>query len=244
MTHEFLQKVHDPHAKHWEGFCDQWTAAALNPQINRFISSTQGLICNEIYISEGELEELFTLFYLNFKTQVIAGKKANRLITANDQILRNGFGIDDLNPYDFHKNIVCNKVTLVILLLCLQTQFNPAQSMEKATYCVQIFQKLNDEIQLGYIHPLTKEKVDEYFSDRTLTPQERASKAFIAVTSDRLKILPKKDADTVIRFFEEGVVRNYVRSANLINGTFSDIPFQKYKILISVPENFLEDIIE
>jgi hypothetical protein len=58
--------------------------------------------------------------------------------------------------------------------------------MEKATYCVQIFQKLNNEIQLGYIHPLTKEKVAEYFSDSTLTPQERASKAFIAVYCDSI----------------------------------------------------------
>jgi len=105
LTHEFRQRVHDPNAQTWEGFCHQWTAAALNPQINDFITSTQGLICNDIYISEGELEELFTLFYTNYTSKLIAGKRANRIATSTDQMLRNEFGIDDLNPYEFHKNI-------------------------------------------------------------------------------------------------------------------------------------------
>lgn len=105
LTNEFRQRVYDPNAQKWEGFCHQWTAAALNPKINDFIYSTQGLICNDIYISEGELEELFTLFYTNFKTNLIAGKRTIRVATATDQMLRNEFGIDDLSPYDFHKNI-------------------------------------------------------------------------------------------------------------------------------------------
>lgn len=105
LTREFEAKVYDPQAKEWEGYCHQWTAAALDPQINEFIASTQGLICKDLYLSEGELEELFSLFYTQYQSRLLSGKRAHRSPTLNDRILRNELGLDDLSPADFHKNI-------------------------------------------------------------------------------------------------------------------------------------------
>lgn len=105
LTQEFLKQIHNPKAQYWEGYCNQWSAGSLDPQVNQFISSTKGVICDSIFISEGELKELFTLFYSTYTPKFVAGSRTRVDFNENSDWLRSNLGLDDLAAHDFHNNV-------------------------------------------------------------------------------------------------------------------------------------------
>lgn len=105
LTDEFRGRVHRPEAKFWEGHCNQWAAGALDREVNQFISSVGGLICDDILISEGELKELFTLFYSDYSTRLLAGERTRYDPSIHDRWLRSYLGLDDLAAQDFHNHL-------------------------------------------------------------------------------------------------------------------------------------------
>jgi|GEM_PF-2990295 len=109
--------------------------------------------------------------------------------------------------------------------------------------CVRIFQQINREIQGGFVNPETKQRVAEYFSDATLHPKERARRAFVAVVSDRLSLLPKNEAKKVQEFLKKRVFRNYSDSAGSIRAYLHEPIFEK-KIMLSLPELIQETTME
>lgn len=105
LTKHYLKKIHNPKAQYWEGHCNQWSASSLDPEVNQFISSTQGVICDNIFISEGELKELFTLFYSDYIPKFVAGNRTWIDPSENNLWLRSELGIDDLRADTFHTNL-------------------------------------------------------------------------------------------------------------------------------------------
>jgi|GEM_PF-2592573 len=105
LTREFLKKIHNPNAEYWEGHCNQWSAGALDPEVNQFISKTKGVICDSVFISEGELKELFTLFYSDYVPKFVAGNRTITNFNEDSMLLRSHLGLDDLSAQEFHSNV-------------------------------------------------------------------------------------------------------------------------------------------
>lgn len=102
---------------------------------------------------------------------------------------------------------------------------------------------MNQEIREGFVSPQTRQRVAEYFSDKSLDPRDRARMAFIAVVSDRLLLLPKKEAKKVQEFLEKRVVRSYHDSPGNIHAFLHEPPFSK-KIILNLPELIQETTME
>jgi len=120
-----------------------------------------------------------------------------------------------------------------------------AQLSDKDAYCIRVFQKINQEIRWGYVRPQTRERVIQYFYDQKIPAQDRAKKIFAAVVSDRIKLLPKKEAKAVQKFLLKNVYLDYQESGSpAFAGFFNESPPNKKEIVLSLPVDLRDTIIE
>lgn len=86
------------------GFCHQWSAASLNIDIERRLSSTEGISCDEVLITQGELKELFTGLYevplAEFYGNITRKAEVGAIIE-----IKNKIGLDDLPAHIFHQEL-------------------------------------------------------------------------------------------------------------------------------------------
>lgn len=92
-------------AERWEGLCEQWSASSLDPRINQFLDETQGVVCDGVVLSQGELEELFTFFYSGFDGLFLEGERDNRNRSAAQLRMEDELGWSDVNPSKFQKAV-------------------------------------------------------------------------------------------------------------------------------------------
>lgn len=138
-------------------------------------------------------------------------------------------------------------VGIFFLTVILIRGENPtyAQSPDRGSYCVRVFQELNREIRSGYVTPQTRERVTQYFYDQKIPAQDRAKKIFAAVVSDRIKLLPKKEAKAVRKFLLKNVFQDYQESGSpAFAGFFNSSPPDKKEIVVSLPVDLRDTIIE
>lgn len=138
-----------------------------------------------------------------------------------------------------------SRPTLFILLLLASKILAPSvQANENGTFCVQLFKEMNQQIELGFVLSQTQRKIAAYFTDATLTPQERAAKVFEAVVSDRIRLLAEPEAQQVMRFLKERVIRKYNETGKLISAEFIDGLISKSKIQLNIPIEIRNSILE
>lgn len=120
-----------------------------------------------------------------------------------------------------------------------------AQDSNKSSYCVGVFQKINDEIRFGYVSPKTRERVTQYLNDKKVPAKDRAKKIFYEVISDRIKLLPKKEGQIVKNFLLDHVVLDHQESGSpVFAGFFDESHYGKKEIIISIPIDLSDTIIE
>ena len=106
-----LKNTHfQPDAKSWEGQCVQWSAAALDPAIERLLDSTSGIVCGDVMISFGEIKELFTALYSNIQATLFCGSKTlqRRGSFYGNPVIRGArdrYGFDDFAASDFDSRL-------------------------------------------------------------------------------------------------------------------------------------------
>lgn len=90
----------------WTGVCHQWSAAALNPEVESLLGDGQGIICDGILFTRGGLKELFTALY-NYskegKEQVGTGNRKREMMP-QEMAAVSEFALNDENgfaPQDF-----------------------------------------------------------------------------------------------------------------------------------------------
>ena len=86
------------------GFCHQWSAAALHPDIYQRLSASDGIICNNTLITQGELKELFTAFY-HVPTAPFFGNITKESESDVMYNIRKKLGMDDLFASTFHTTL-------------------------------------------------------------------------------------------------------------------------------------------
>ncbi|HLD98665.1 MAG TPA: hypothetical protein VJB59_00305 [Bdellovibrionota bacterium] len=103
-----ISKTHyDPTFPSWAGFCNQWSAAASDPEVNRVIRKTEGLICGDALLTKGEIKELFTGFYVT-KQQEMYGDRYLRKEARERRKWKKLLGFDDLPAHVFHEKLYEN----------------------------------------------------------------------------------------------------------------------------------------
>ena len=111
------KKFNQPNAEDWNGVCNQWSFGSQHPEIHKLVEYTQGMMCNDYFLSQGEIKELFTAFYHDIKASDVYGfrndtnyKKLKLNNDKNDILLaRKVFdemvGEDDFPAISFHQNL-------------------------------------------------------------------------------------------------------------------------------------------
>ncbi|OFZ52658.1 MAG: hypothetical protein A2428_01445 [Bdellovibrionales bacterium RIFOXYC1_FULL_54_43] len=103
-----VSKTHyDPTFPSWAGFCNQWSAAASDPEVNRIIRKTEGLICGDALLTKGEIKELFTGFYVT-KQREMYGDRYPRKEARERRKWKKLLGFDDLPAHVFHEKLYEN----------------------------------------------------------------------------------------------------------------------------------------
>ena len=94
-----------PDAPYWEGFCHQWSMASLNPGVNEILSRSDGLLCGNTVLTQGELKELFTAFYATGSDSphlsIIGGRLSHKTPMKWNK-LRRLVGADDVPAHRLH----------------------------------------------------------------------------------------------------------------------------------------------
>lgn len=57
------ERFYRPEAPEWMGFCDQWSAASLDSEVDQVIKAIGNINCAGVRLSQGEIQELFTGYY-------------------------------------------------------------------------------------------------------------------------------------------------------------------------------------
>lgn len=98
---------HNPNAQFWEGFCDKWSAASLDPAVNSYIEKADAkVICRNVVITKGEIKELFTGFY-DYKNSPVgfSGHRFDRELDGHEQeLLRTGQDLYSADSFDMTLN--------------------------------------------------------------------------------------------------------------------------------------------
>ncbi len=115
-------EFYNPDALTWEGYCDRWAAASLNPTVDLFVDSVELLVCGDVLLSQMELEEVMSGFYPT-EPQEFHGIRVNREMTENDFALLTHSGFDDLQPADFVNRVVENIRDKFGVVMDLKTAF-------------------------------------------------------------------------------------------------------------------------
>ncbi len=94
----------DPDVESWWGVCQQWSGAALDPKVEQFLSSTQGVVCRGTVLTQAEIKELITAFYHPVE---ISFKGAHNIdpYTENNAVAMGVLGSNPLSAADFHHMI-------------------------------------------------------------------------------------------------------------------------------------------
>lgn len=70
----YLEKnFYNANAPTWYGVCHQWSFASQDPNVLQFVRNTKGLLCDDKFLSLGEIKELFTIFYQKISESEIMG---------------------------------------------------------------------------------------------------------------------------------------------------------------------------
>lgn len=108
------QRQAETHASHykpkqpsWAGYCEFWSAAASNPEINQFLQKTGDLKCGDVILTKGEIRELVTGF-ANDKDNGIFGNKSVTERSLEAHAFRNASGFDDLSADTFDLHLLGN----------------------------------------------------------------------------------------------------------------------------------------
>lgn len=96
-----------PTAPSWEGFCHQWAAGALDPQMARILEADHDVVCQGIYLSQGEIRELVTAFYTARGDEYI-GTKSDQPLDPEVVLARSELGTDELPAHQFHQMLYRN----------------------------------------------------------------------------------------------------------------------------------------
>jgi hypothetical protein len=92
-----------------EGFCTQWTAAALDKSINEFINRIGDLKCGDVTLSKGEVKELFTRFYLfgtgNLASDLYGGNYPRNFTDDVKAFLKYSGGLDKMDAALFDQQL-------------------------------------------------------------------------------------------------------------------------------------------
>lgn len=116
---------------------------------------------------------------------------------------------------------------------------------DRASYCVEIFRAINDEIRSGYVSPQTRERVVQLFHDKKVPPEKRARKIFAQIVSDRLKLLSKKESKIIRNFLGKNIFYDYQESGSPVFAGFFDEDWpNKKEIILSLPVDLKDTIVE
>lgn len=96
-----------PSAPQWEGFCHQWAAGALDPQMARILEADHDVVCQGVFLSQGEIRELVTAFY-TARGDEYAGTKGDEPLDPEVVLARSELGTDELPAYRFHEMLYDN----------------------------------------------------------------------------------------------------------------------------------------
>lgn len=104
---EYARRYYDPKAESWEGVCNQWSAASLEPQISKLVKNLGDINCAGIALNPQEVRELFTAFYIHVDDSKMVGSRSNTRSFLRDYY-ENQMGLDDLSPEIFHRTLYDN----------------------------------------------------------------------------------------------------------------------------------------
>ena len=102
-----LFRFDDLQVRFWHGICQQRTSASMDKLLNNLATRQNGIICDSIALSQGEVKQLFTPFANErfFQKSTVG---ALTLVSEDYQPiekLRTITGFDDLTPFDFEESI-------------------------------------------------------------------------------------------------------------------------------------------
>lgn len=93
----------DDHTSAYEGFCDQFATANNDPKVKKLLKSTQGLDCEGIPLTKGDLQELFTAFYTSKDTDYYG---ARNYVSEDDRNAAHDIAVDELNRATFYARYI------------------------------------------------------------------------------------------------------------------------------------------
>ncbi len=104
----FSTRMYNDKAEDWEGFCNQWSAASLDPTLAKMLASTDDLACKGVYLSKGEIQELLTAFDPAYSVGGLIGDRTDKELDKNVVTARENTGRDPLPAHVFHHTVYQN----------------------------------------------------------------------------------------------------------------------------------------